>query len=193
MFSSVKCALRFFLMRKASDFKPQGSTLVTAPPSEAIFDLDLLRQRLDLLLRDVLARQEDVLVESHFGPFQFNRVPRGALRARERLEPDVRRREHGRTDTQGPAARSLQDERAALRSAPGGTQRSGPHTETWGSRQGKIRGRTIARRFQRTEIGNRTRWSMDHLFLARRDAPSGDAASPQSGALKLKMRSEGKS
>ena len=48
--------------------------------------LDLLRQRLDLLLRDVLARQEDMLIESHFGPFLFNRVPRGALRARERLE-----------------------------------------------------------------------------------------------------------
>src|SRR5580704_1102994 len=55
---------------------------------------------------------------------------------------NVRRREHGRTDNRGPAARSLQDERAALRSAPGGTQRSGPHTETWGSRQGKIPGRT---------------------------------------------------
>ena len=39
MLSSVKCALRFFLMRNASDFSPQGSTLVTAPPSEAIFDL----------------------------------------------------------------------------------------------------------------------------------------------------------
>src|SRR6516165_7145920 len=33
--------------------------------------LDLLRQRLDLLLRDVLARQEDMLIESHFGPFHF--------------------------------------------------------------------------------------------------------------------------
>src|SRR6516165_10624038 len=33
--------------------------------------LDLLGQRLDLLLRDVLARQEDVLIESHFGPFHF--------------------------------------------------------------------------------------------------------------------------
>src|SRR4029077_972719 len=50
--------------------------------------LDLLRQRLDLLLRDVLAHQEDMLIESHVGPFQFNRIPRGALRARERLEPD---------------------------------------------------------------------------------------------------------
>jgi hypothetical protein len=48
--------------------------------------LDLLRQRLDLLLRDVLAHQEDMLIESHVGPFLFNRVPRGALRARERLE-----------------------------------------------------------------------------------------------------------
>jgi hypothetical protein len=35
------------------------------------FLLDLLRQRLDLLRRDVLARQEDVLVESHFVPFQL--------------------------------------------------------------------------------------------------------------------------
>src|ERR1700733_7297831 len=66
--------------------------------------LDLFRQRLDLLLRDVLAHQEDMLIKSHVGPFQFNRVPRGALRARERLEPVVRRREHGRTDNRGPAA-----------------------------------------------------------------------------------------
>src|SRR4029077_247062 len=50
--------------------------------------LDLLRQRLDLLLRDVLAHQEDMLIESHVGPFQFNRIPRRALRARERLESD---------------------------------------------------------------------------------------------------------
>src|SRR6202453_5284322 len=48
--------------------------------------LDFFRQRLDLLLRDVLARQEDMLIESHCGPFHFDRVPRGALRARERLE-----------------------------------------------------------------------------------------------------------
>ena len=49
MLSSVKCALRFFLMRNASDFSPQGSTLVTAPPSDGDFRLDLFRQRFDLL------------------------------------------------------------------------------------------------------------------------------------------------
>src|ERR1700722_2327701 len=75
--------------------------------------LDLLRQRLDLLLRDVLARQEDMLIESHFGPFQFNRIPRGALRARERLEPDRSKagtREDGRSSLcRIPAKKSGRD------------------------------------------------------------------------------------
>ena len=76
MFSSVKCALRFFLMRKARDLRPQYSTLVTAPPSESMIALELLRQRLDLLRRNVLARQEDMLVESHDAAFPFHRAPR---------------------------------------------------------------------------------------------------------------------
>ena len=37
--------------------------------------LDLLRQRLDLLLRDVLAHQEDMLIESHVGPFPIQPHP----------------------------------------------------------------------------------------------------------------------
>ena len=98
--SSVKWALRFFLMRNASDFSPQGSTLVTEPPSEAISVLQLLRQAFDLLGGHVLARQIDMLVKSHvFKPFPC------LLRSRaepsepsERLEDvDVRRREHGKT------------------------------------------------------------------------------------------------
>src|ERR1700727_526160 len=67
--------------------------------------LDLLRQRLNLLLRDVLAHQEDMLVESHFGPFQL------AASHAEPFEPgkgsNVRRREHGRTGAHGPAAHPL--------------------------------------------------------------------------------------
>ena len=55
----------------------------------------------------------------------------------------VRRREHGRTGAHRSAAYPQKSRDATLRSAPGGTQRSGPHTETWGSRQGKIRGRTL--------------------------------------------------
>src|ERR1700691_429831 len=37
--------------------------------------LDLLRQRLDLLLRDVLARQEDMLIKSHFWAFPVQPRP----------------------------------------------------------------------------------------------------------------------
>ena len=71
MLSSVKCALRFFLIRNASDFSPQASTLVTAPPSEAIFDLICSVSVSTCCGGYVLARQEDVLVESHFVPFQL--------------------------------------------------------------------------------------------------------------------------
>ena len=56
MFSKVKCALRFFLMRKASDLSPQGSAACSdhAPPRRRS-SAKLLRQSLDLLRRDVLA------------------------------------------------------------------------------------------------------------------------------------------
>ncbi len=94
--------------------------------------LDLLRQRFDLLLRHVLAHQENMLVESHVRPFQFNRVPRGALRAREGSNRIIRRREHGRTGAQGPAARSVQSSARPSVQPPAGRNEGGPHTESCG-------------------------------------------------------------
>ena len=41
--------LAVLLDAEASDFRPQGSTLVTPPPGGRNFGLDLLRQRFDLL------------------------------------------------------------------------------------------------------------------------------------------------
>ena len=138
MLSNVKCALRFFLMRNASDFSPQGSTLVTAPPERGDLRFDLFRQRLDLLLRDVLARQEDVLVESHSVPFLLHeprptRSPSSPGKAR---TGSFEGGNTGGRHLEG-AAVAHRNERAALRSAPGGTQRGAPHIEALGSRQGK--------------------------------------------------------
>ena len=65
MLISVKWALRFFLIRKASDFRPQDSTLETAPPLRGDDRLDRFGQRFDLRRGHVLTRQIDMLVESH--------------------------------------------------------------------------------------------------------------------------------
>ena len=106
--------------------------------------LDLLRQRLDLLLRDVLARQEDMLIKSHCWAFPIQPRP-----TRSPSSPGKARTgsfEGGNTGGRAlKPCRTLASKRAALRSAPGGTQRGGPHIETSARRQGKIREKASAR------------------------------------------------
>ena len=67
----VKCALRFFLMRKARVLTPHISVFSTLPPLLSMTPLILVDHRLDLLRRHVLAGHENVLVERHGGPFSF--------------------------------------------------------------------------------------------------------------------------
>src|SRR5580700_7283949 len=81
---------------------------------------DLFRQRFDLLLRNVLARQEDVLVKSHFMPFQLD-YPRPARSPSSPGKARTGSFEGGNTGgrTLRSCRKLFKNERAALRSAPG--------------------------------------------------------------------------
>ena len=65
IFISAKCALRFFLMRKVRDFRPQYSALPTMPPLPSMMVRKLLHQSFDLLGGNILPRQKYMLVERH--------------------------------------------------------------------------------------------------------------------------------
>ena len=122
MLSRVKCALRFFLMRNASDFRPQGSTLVTEPPCAAICDLSCSVSASTCCGGHVLARQIDMLVKSHVRPFLSLSRP-----ARSPSSPGKARTgsfEGGNTGSRSFRALPRANARA-FRSAPSGTLRSG--------------------------------------------------------------------
>ena len=69
MFSSVKYALRFFLMRKARDFSPHAFDLGDRAAVGGDEGLERLGERFDLRRGHVLPHQIDMLVQSHGEPF----------------------------------------------------------------------------------------------------------------------------
>jgi len=121
--------------------------------------LELLDQGLDLLCRNILACQEDVLVESHWVAFPFNRRRPGA----EPFEPcrqgpsalfeggDTGRR--GRSPCRPHRGIPSRRQDAAVRSAPGRSEReAGPLRDFWGEGKGGLR------RGDEGRIRRRLRW-----------------------------------
>ena len=127
MLSRVKYALRFFLMRKARDLRPQASTLETEPPLAAIEGLELSRSALRPAARsrpdapDRYARREPWRAFPSFARQVPTLSPSSPKKGSTRI---VRRREHGK-----PGRWALPRRRnrsvAAFRSAPSGTLRIG--------------------------------------------------------------------
>ena len=137
MFISVKYALRFFLMRKARDFRPQGSTLDTEPPCCGDKRLERLRsasrpaERSRPDAQDRYARKEPWSLSfsvrsSHAEPFE-------PFEGSTEVSSKAETREDG--------ACSLQRAGTAFRSAPSGTmRRAAPIARDFPSTQAKSSG-----------------------------------------------------